>query len=96
MILKIKVTHKAAFDAQGGTVATAERMPRTGSEESLTSIDTGPNVNIVFEIHDNGIGIDPEKQFLLFKPFSQVPTPKPLSRQIHILALNLRPPTSGP
>ena len=25
-----------------------------------------------FDIADNGMGIDPEKQYLLFKPFSQV------------------------
>ena len=38
-----------------------------------TTEETGRRfTNLVIEVLDNGMGIDPEKHFLLFKPFSQV------------------------
>ncbi len=41
--------------------------------EKRVEFEVGPDeMDLVVEVIDNGVGIDPEKHFLLFKPFSQV------------------------
>jgi len=60
VLVKVFTTAKAAFNE-----GQEEEMPSEDSE-------TKKKVNLVMEIVDNGVGIDPEKHFLLFKPFSQV------------------------
>jgi signal transduction histidine kinase len=44
-----------------------------GAAEEVQDRKKGLRVNLTIEVIDNGTGIDPEKHFLLFKPFSQVP-----------------------
>ena len=42
-----------------------DKLPEASKEQTKT-------IFLTVEVRDNGHGIEPEKQFLLFKPFSQV------------------------
>jgi len=72
VLVKVFLTPKAVVDSQ---------VSYEGSEEAAEGKEAKKMVNLVLEIEDNGIGIDPDKHFLLFKPFSQVQSQ--MSRTAH-------------
>lgn len=76
VVVRVSIA-KSRPKATFGAVAVTE-----GEDEGARSASPARRtVTLVIDVTDNGIGIDPEKHFLLFKPFSQVHSG--MSRKAH-------------